>query len=514
MEHALHQHKAPDGGAAAAAVRDRSAPLVETLAVTEIICTIRGVPHGRSTLRPELRPLFSGLRGRLLTAVLLTEFAAGVGGLSYSAVLPVAARELGGTALYGPAVTVSGVVSIAFMAVGASLCGRLGPQVQLWTSTAVFLLGAAVTVVAPSMGWVVAGLALRGVAAGLMAGLGTGVLAQLYPDARERERVFGLFALMWVVPSLVAPLVNSALLLGAGWRTAMAWPVLLLLVGRVLFSRSLRVVSWERPAAPARVRGPGSFLAVAAGLAVVQLVIGAQVRLGAVVSVVVAVVVCAAVLVVPFRRALRLTVPGQRRTRAGGWVLALVCGCCFSLNALLPLLAVTYLDRTGVLAAALVAVSPLVWALVSAGGVGARLSARAAHRLAAVAFPACGALLVVFAVALTGDVVVGSAVLCVVSALSGVAVGAAYPKVMALSLDGFEERDGTSTTHGGVVLELAETAGTAVGVSAVAGLATLAVGSGHAALAVLAAAFTAVVALAWVLAGRSAVWAPAVEGRG
>ncbi|PWJ47587.1 Major Facilitator Superfamily protein [Quadrisphaera granulorum] len=460
--------------------------------------------------RARLAPLFRGPRGRLLAAFLLTEFAAGVGGLSYSAVLPVAAHELGGTALYGPAVTASGVVSIAFMAVGAYLYGRLGPQVQLWTSTVVFLLGVAVTVTAPSMGWVVAGLALRGVAAGLMAGLGMGVLAQLYPDARERERAFGLYALMWLVPSLVAPLVNSALLLSLGWRTTMAWPALLLLVGRLLISRALTVVDVQRPETPAKVRGPGAFLAVAVGLAVVQVALGAQAQLGVTASVVVAVVVSGMVLMLPFRRALRLTVPGQRRAQSGGWVLALVCGSYFSLNALLPLLAVTYLDRGGVLAAVLVAVSSLLWAVVSSTGLGERLSARAAHRLAALTFSGCGALLVVFAVALTGDVVVGGALLCVVSALSGVAVGASYPKVMAQTLEGFEEREGTTTTHGGVVLELGEDVGTAVGVSVVAGVAALAVGAGNAAVAVLAAVFTAVSVAAWMLTGRSRVWAPAV----
>lgn len=481
-----------------------------------IATTVRAVRggHGAPPPRAALRDLFRGARGRLLGAFLLTEFAAGVGGLSYSAVLPVAARELGGTALYGPAVTASGVVSIAFMAFGAYLHGRLGPQVQLWASTLVFLLGVAVTVTAPSMVWVVAGLALRGVAAGLMAGLGLGVLAQLYPDARERERAFGLFALMWVVPSLVAPLVNSALLLSLGWRTAMAWPALLLLAGRLGISRAMRVVVREPPTEPTRVRGPGAFLAVAGGLAVVQVAVGAQARLGPALGVVAALVLCVLVLVLPFRRALRLTVPGQRRVQAGGWVLALVCGCYFSLDALLPLLAVTYLDRTGVLAAVLVAVSALTWALVSGGGHGARLSARAAHRVAGVAFPVCGLLLVVFAGALTADVVAGSVVLCLVAAVSGLAVGASYPRVMAQALDGFDERDGTTTTHGGVVLELGEDVGTAVGVSLLAGVGALAVGAGPACVVALAAAFTAVAAAGWALSGRSGVWGPAASPEG
>src|SRR5690625_7824808 len=111
----------------------------------------------RSTSSPSLRAVLRGRRGSLLIAFLATEFAACVDGLSYGAVLPVAAEELGGQELYSPALTAAGIVSIAFMAGGAFLYGRVGPRVQLLIVTVMWLIGAAHTVTGTTMGSMVAG---------------------------------------------------------------------------------------------------------------------------------------------------------------------------------------------------------------------------------------------------------------------------------------------------------------------------------------------------------------------
>lgn len=140
--------------------------------------------------RSRLRELFAGARGRLLGALLLAEFAASVTGLSYSAVLPVAAAELSGLEFYGAAVTATGIVGIAFLGFGAYLYGRIGAQAQLLISTMVLIAGVVMSATASTMWVLVVGLALRGVAAGLMGGLGMGVISDVYPDAKQRERVF------------------------------------------------------------------------------------------------------------------------------------------------------------------------------------------------------------------------------------------------------------------------------------------------------------------------------------
>ena len=429
-------------------------------------------------------------------------------GLSYAAVLPVAARELDGVALYGPAVTAAGVVGIAVMPVGAYLYGRLGPQSQLCLSTGVFLLGVALSVTAMTMEVLIAGLATRGLAAGLLAGLGLGVLSGLYDDPRERERALGMFALMWVVPSLISPLVNSAILLSVGWRPAMAWPAILLLIGRMLVSRSLRRVTVERPSAPARIRGASWFVAIAAGLAVAQLAIS----VGTPAAVVIVLLAIALVLSLPFRRALVSTTPGRRTAQSGGWALALVCGGYFGIGALLPLLAVVLIDPTGVLGAVLVALGPLAWALLSAGGLGPRLSPRAARRAAAAGFPLGAALAAVGALTSADDGLVASVLLGSAAVAIGAAMGVIYPKVMTLAFVGFREEGGTTRAHGGVVLSLSEDLGTAAGATVLAGVGGLLITFGAEWAALLLGVVGIVLAALWAIAQRGVLWGAEPDG--
>lgn len=432
----------------------------------------------------------------------MAEFAASMTGLSYAAVLPVAAAELDGLALYGLAVALPGVVGIAFLALGPYLYGRIGPQAQLSLSSLVLVLGVGLSVAAPSMEVLVAGLALRGVATGLMGGLGMGILSELYPDSGERERAFGLYALMWVAPSLVGPVINGALLVTVGWRPSMAWPAVLILIARALISFYLRRVPFERPAAPGRVRGVGPFLAIAVGLLLAQVSIATS-EPGWVIG---AIVLVGLVLVGPFRQALLVMVPAEPRAQAGGWVLTLVCGGYFGVNSLIPLLAFTYVDATGVLGTVLVSVGPLAWALMSAGGLGTRLFSRQVHRLAVVSFPAAAAGVGVWVLLPSVSAPVGAVALGLVALLLGIAMGAVYPRVMTLTFEGFRGGNGTSRAHGGVVLGLGEDVGTASGVTLLAGVGAIVVGVGAGSVALLTGAFAFVLLAGWVRVGRSSLW--------
>lgn len=455
------------------------------------------------TAHPPLREILSGPRGQLLIALLITEFAASVSGLSYAAVLPVAVAELGGLSLYGLAVTISGVIGIAVMPVGAYLYAKVGPHGQLWLATAVFLVGVAVTVTAQSMVMLLLGLALRGLAGGFMAGLGLGVLSSLYDDARHRERAFGLFALMWVVPSLVAPLVNSALLLAFDWRVAMAWPAIVLLIGRILVSHALSRVELERTDAPARVRGIGWFIGIAVGLAAAL----ALLSVDSAAPIVAGVAVLVLVLALPFRRALVAMLPVQRRAVAGGWALALICASYFGMGAVVPLIAAVFIDGTGVLGAVLVAIAPISWAALSAGGVGARMTAHRAYLIAAFAFPLSGLLVAAAAfVASADDAAVAVALLTAASLLQGVGMGLTYPKVMAESFVGFEVDADVSPAHGGVVLGLSEDVGTVAGAAVLAGIGGVLVGVGAGWVAGLAVASALMIAALMTISRNNPVW--------
>lgn len=184
----------------------------------------------------------------------------------------------------------------------------------------------------------------------------------------------------------------------------------------------------------------------------------------------------------------------------------LVCASYFGINTFIPLLAARVSDPSGVVGAVLVSFGPLTWGILSGTGLGARVTARAGYRLAAVSFPAAAAGLAVWALLAPG----APGALLVLPALSAVLIGGAmgivYPKVMALAFEGYVEENGNTGAHGGAVLGLSENVGTAVGVTVLTGVGAQAVTYGTDAIAWLAGITALALAVTWLLAGRSQLW--------
>lgn len=204
-----------------------------------------GVPHRH----PSLRAIFAGRRGRLLAALLIAEFGIAVHSTAYSSVLPIVSNDLGGDRLYGATLVAGTFATIMILAVGPGPFSRLGPAGSLLLSTVLFVIGTVLTVAAVSMGMILAGSVIRGLGAGLFAGFGLTALGTLYDDAM-RPRVVGLFAVMWLLPSIVGPVANSAMTIAIGWRAAMGWPALLVLLGRMLIGRHISMIPSERTSSP------------------------------------------------------------------------------------------------------------------------------------------------------------------------------------------------------------------------------------------------------------------------
>jgi hypothetical protein len=115
-----------------------------------------------------------------------------------------------------------------------------------------------------------AGSALRGLAAGLLAALGMSAIGGLFEDAL-RPRVIGLFAIVWLLPSLAGPALNAGIAVAAGWRWAMAWPAVVVVVARILVGRYADLI----PASTERRRVAfGTALVAVGGLAVASVASG------------------------------------------------------------------------------------------------------------------------------------------------------------------------------------------------------------------------------------------------
>lgn len=192
-----------------------------------------------------LGAIFAGRRGRLLTALLVTEFGAAVQSIAYSTVLPIASRALGGSALYGATLAAGSFAMIFVLATGPGPFGRLSSGQMLLVGAVMYVAGVLLAATAVSMAYVLAGAVVRGLAAGLLAGFGLTAIGALFEDA-VRPRVFGLFALVWLLPSLAGPVLNALVAVAAGWRWAMAWPAAVVLIGRMLIARDSALIPWRR----------------------------------------------------------------------------------------------------------------------------------------------------------------------------------------------------------------------------------------------------------------------------
>ncbi|ONI89967.1 hypothetical protein ALI22I_13670 [Saccharothrix sp. ALI-22-I] len=195
-----------------------------------------------------LRVIFSGRRGAILLALLFTEFGGAVQSIAYSSVLPIAADDLNGESLYGATLAAGSFAQILVLAVGSAPFARLRPITLLGTATGLFVLGSVLAVAAVGMPMILIGTVIRGIAGGMLAGFGLSILGGLFED-KERTRVYGLFAIMWLLPSMVGPAINAVVTLAWGWRAALAWPALLVIVGRVLIGKQIDLVPWKRSTA-------------------------------------------------------------------------------------------------------------------------------------------------------------------------------------------------------------------------------------------------------------------------
>ena len=405
-----------------------------------------------------LRAVFHGRRGRLLAGLLLAEFGAAVQSVAYSTVLPLASRELHGSSLYGATLASGTLATIGVLALGPRVVAALSAAGTLIVATGLYLGGVVAAAAAPAMGWVLAGSVARGIAAGLLAGFGLSAIGGLYEDAL-RTRVLAMFALVWLLPSLAGPVFNAAIAVTLGWRWAMAWPALVVLVARVLIGRDVAIIPWQPSGARLAVGAAATVLCglIAASVAPALPVPGGVVALAT------------GLAVATLASARILAAAPHHRTLLAFYGLCLAF---FGGAGLVALAAIEGMGR-GVVAGSVIVGAGLVAWSVSGLRPPKRDVTTAALVLLAVS-------LAVEALALVAvpDATVALATAVGAWALGGVGMGLAYPRLFSAAFDDLPPDLVTPAASG---VAFAETAGTAVGSLAGGGLYSLASTAGVAA---------------------------------
>ncbi|GAA3525182.1 hypothetical protein GCM10022222_04990 [Amycolatopsis ultiminotia] len=393
-----------------------------------------------------LRAVFAGRRGRLLAALLFAEFGGAVQSIAYSSVLPIASNELAGAGLYGATLAAGSFTTILVLAAGPGPFARMAPGRVLAFATLLYVVGAALCVTAPAMGFVLAGTIVRGLSGGLLAGFGMTALGALYQGS-ARTRVMGLFALMWLLPALAGPAVNAMVTIAAGWRAAMAWPAVLVVLGRLLIGRDAQLIPWKRSRGTRL--GPGNAVVLLGGLAVATAAPAAHERITGTALLVLGVLGAGWAAL----RTLRSQVDGQRTQYLVTATMFWLCLAFFGGSGTVPLAAVNGLGRGVVASSVVVGAGLVAWALTG-------LRRSGGGTVPGLLFVAVGLVLEVLAQVPAIGRVPALLILVAAWALAGLGMGLSYAPVSSSVFDGV---DTGRTAQVATAIAFAETAGTAVG---------------------------------------------------
>src|SRR3712207_790674 len=154
--------------------------------------------------------------------------------------MPTAVTELDGLAWYAWPFSAFLVASVVGMVLGGEAGDRRGPRIALPLGVSTFAAGLLVSGVATHMAVLVAGRAVQGLGAGVMATLLYVIAGQAY-EALMRPRLFGAISAAWVLPALVGPLVAGIVTTHTSWRVVFLGLLPLVLVGLLLVVSASRL---------------------------------------------------------------------------------------------------------------------------------------------------------------------------------------------------------------------------------------------------------------------------------
>jgi MFS family permease len=155
-----------------------------------------------------------------------------------ASLLPSAVQEIGGERFYAWSTTVFLLASVASAVLVSIALAGLGGRRAYLVALGLFLAGTLACAVAPAMPVLLAGRAVQGAGAGLLAGLGYALIRSTLP-ARLWARANALVSAMWGVGTFVGPALGGAFAEFGSWRgaflvLAMAAAAVAVLVPRVL----------------------------------------------------------------------------------------------------------------------------------------------------------------------------------------------------------------------------------------------------------------------------------------
>jgi len=153
--------------------------------------------------------------------------------------LPTMVREFDALGSFGLANAAPNASYLISLAIAGLWSDRRGPIPTLRTGAIAFALAQLLVGTATAMPTVIAGRLLSGLAEGLLDISLTVLVARALP-AVLRPRMFALFAAMWILPSVLGPVLTGVVTEHFGWRWVFLGAVILLVPSWMLLGPAMR----------------------------------------------------------------------------------------------------------------------------------------------------------------------------------------------------------------------------------------------------------------------------------
>ena len=172
---------------------------------------------GKSKQQDQPQEVSRGQFLKIYTAVVLPMFMGAVDQTLLAAATPVIAVEFGD--LYNtPWIATAYLLTHATMGpVYGRLGDRYGRREVMLISLAVFVLGAIVCSMSPTLNWLIAGRALQGLGGGGLMSLSMALIGDMVP-ARQRARFQGYFAALFTGAHVCGPMIGGLVVANVSWR--------------------------------------------------------------------------------------------------------------------------------------------------------------------------------------------------------------------------------------------------------------------------------------------------------
>ena len=187
------------------------------------------VVHQNTTVRPHIDPHRPRSASSIaLLALAVGQFLVGLDLSVMSVALPSIQREFGVGMLQLQWAVMAYMVAGAALAVPFGALGdKLGRRRLYLFGTSTFVIGSAVSALAPNMEFLILGRALQGIGSGAMGTLALAMLVAMVPHD-QIPKLIGLWTAVTSGASALGPLIGGALVSGFGWRWVFGINVILM----------------------------------------------------------------------------------------------------------------------------------------------------------------------------------------------------------------------------------------------------------------------------------------------